>query len=197
MCLCFSLSQHNECVCVCVWVPTRACVRVCVCVCVFSRVSIGYKNKVKTGETEGGFLQHIEKIHTTSYLLSIWSLIETRTDLDPSVWSLMGKSRGFTMECLAAFNEVFDFSPAAFNWALGALGRCSWESSKWVGAGLLVPRSRHGRPGVPAAHRVSFLYPASPLAPMPFVLGSQNIENEEGKTTYWKTNHTFFPDRHA
>lgn len=85
------------------------------------------------------FLLHIEKRHTTSYLLSIWSLIETRTDLDPSVWSLMGRSCGLTMEPLAAFNEVFDFSPAAFNWAQGALDRSSWGSSKWMGAGVLVP----------------------------------------------------------
>jgi hypothetical protein len=51
---------------------------VCVCVCVyyeqqFLRGSIGYQNKVKTGGTRGGggFLLHIEKIHTTSFLLSI------------------------------------------------------------------------------------------------------------------------------
>lgn len=181
----------SVCVCVC------ACTRVLVWACVFLRVSIGYKNKVKNRRNRGDFLQHIEKIHTTSYLLSIWSLIETRTDLDPSVWSLMGKSRGFTMECLAAFNEVFDFSPAAFNWALGALGRRSWESSKWVGAGLLVPRSRYGRPGVSATHRVSFLRSASPLAPVPFVLRSQNTENEKGKTSYRKTNDTFFPHHHT
>jgi len=42
-------------------------------------------------------------------------------------------------------------------------------------------------------HRVSFLHSASPLAPVPFVLGSQNTENEEGKTSCQKTNHTFSP----
>jgi hypothetical protein len=33
----------------------------------------------------------------------------------------MGKSRGLTMKSLAAFNEVFDISPAAFSRAVGLL----------------------------------------------------------------------------
>lgn len=60
-------------------------------------------------------------------------------DLDPSVWSLMGKSRGCTMESLAAFNEVFAFLPAASPWTLGALDRSSWGSRRWGGAGISAP----------------------------------------------------------
>lgn len=157
----------------------------------FLRISIGYKNKVKTGETEG---LSATKIHTTSYPLNIWSLIETRTDLDPSVWSLMGKSCGFTMESLAAFNEVLDFSPAAFNWALGALGRSSRVSSKWVGAGVLVPGAyiKIWQTWNSSSTIILSLYSASPLTPALFVLESHNIENKTWKTSYLKSNHTFF-----
>lgn len=56
---CFSaspcLSIMRMCICVC----ACACVRVCACV--FLRVSIGYKNKVKTGETEGAFCSTLKR----------------------------------------------------------------------------------------------------------------------------------------
>lgn len=62
--------------------------------------------------------------------------------------------------------------------ALGGAAR-EWRLGEWC----LVPRSRCGRPGVPAAPAP--LHSASPFAAGPFVLGSQN-GGEENKA--WKTN---------